>query len=227
MPMHPDDDVSDEIQTALRAVDHPVPAVTAETIAKRARAAARPAPEWRWAAAVLLTLGAAGAAFALPGSPLRRWATAFAAGARGKSAPAPDSSVAPGVQTPDRSRGGIAVPPGRALLIVFNRPAPAAVAVVSLVGGSEVLVRAPTGVATFTTDANRLLVEWRTAASAGDRSTPRDTIAIGIPRTSPRVEIRSGPTRLFLKRGDRITSPSPVTTGGSWVLPLGPASGSP
>jgi hypothetical protein len=225
MPMHPDDDISAEILALLRALDHPVPAVAVETIAMRAQTAARPAPGWRWAAAVLLTVGIAGAAFALPGSPLRRWAIAFTAGVRGRSAAAPDSTGAPAGRTADHGRAGIAVPPGRALLIVFDRPAPGAVALVSLVDGPEVLVRAPAGAARFTTGPDRLLVEGPNAVSSG--SAPLDTIAIEIPRAAPLVEIRRGPTRLFLKRADRITSPAPLAATGPWRLPLGAAISSP
>ena len=58
------------IDELLRVLDHPVPAVTAQEIAGRA---ARGPSRVRWAAAVLLTAGIAGAAFALPASPLRTW----------------------------------------------------------------------------------------------------------------------------------------------------------
>jgi len=225
--MHPDDEPTDAVQALLRALDHPVPKVTAEAIAARARAPDRVTPAWRWAASVLLTLGVAGAAFALPGSPLRRWASTLGAVVTGRGRPdaGPGPASAPQTPSPDRDRAGIAVPPGPSLLIVFDRPAPAALVLVSLVGGAEVIVRAPAGSATFTTDAGRLVVEGRGASAPGSAPAP-DTFAIDIPRESRRVEIRAGPARVFLKAGDRITSARSPDPAGPWLLPLGTAGSS-
>ena len=223
--MHPDDEPTDAVQALLRALDHPVPMVTAEAIAARARVSGRVTPAWRWAAAVLLTLGVAGAAFALPGSPLRRWASTLGAvvTGRGRSDAGPGSASTPQTPSPERGHAGIAVEPGRSLLIVFDRPAPMAMVVVSLVGGAEVIVRAPAGSATFTTYAGRLVVEGRNASPPG--SAP-DTFAIDIPREARRVEIRAGQARVFLKARDRITSARPPDTVGAWLLPLGTAGSS-
>lgn len=111
--MHPDDEPTDAVQALLRALDHPVPKVTAEAIAARARAPDRARPAWRWAAAVLLTLGVAGAAFALPGSPLRRWASTLGAVVTGRDRTdaGPGSASAPQAPSPNRGWAGIAVPP--------------------------------------------------------------------------------------------------------------------
>jgi hypothetical protein len=220
--MYPDDEPTEAVQALLRALDHPVPKVTAEDIATRARARGRVTPAWRWAAAVLLTVSVAGAAFALPGSPLRRWASTLCAVVTGRGRPdaGPDSASAPQVPSSDHGRAGIAVPPGRSLLIVFDRPAPAALALVSLVDGAEVTVRAPAGSATFTTDAGRLIVEGRSASAPGSAPT-LDTFAIDIPRDSRRVEIRAGSARVFLKERDRITSARPTGAAGPWLLLLG------
>jgi hypothetical protein len=228
--MYPDDEPTDVVQALLRTLDHPVPKVTAEAIAARARAPGRVTPAWRWAAAILLTVGVAGAAFALPGSPFRRWASTLGAVVTGRGHPdaGADSASAPQAPSPDHGRAGIAVPPGRALLIVIDRPAPAALALVSLVDGAEVIVRAPAGSATFTTDAGRLVVEGRGAAPPGSAPST-DTFAIDIPRESRRVEIRAGPARVFLKERDRITSARPARpagAGGPWLLPLGAAGSS-
>lgn len=225
--MYPDDESTDVVQELLRTLDHPVPKVTAEAIAARAPAPGRVTPAWRWAAAVLLTVGVAGAAFALPGSPLRRWASTLGAVVTGRGRPdaGPDSGSAPPAFSPDQGRAGIAVLPGRSLLIVFDRPAPAALALVSLVGGAEVIVRAPAASATFTSDAGRLVVEGRSASPPGSAAAP-DTFAIDIPRESRRVEIRAGPARVFLKERDRITSALPPGATGPWLLPLGTADSS-
>jgi hypothetical protein len=223
--MYPDDEPAEALQTLLRALDHPVPKVTAEDIAARVLAPRRLMPAWRWAAAVLLTVSAAGAVFALPGSPLRRWASTLAAVVTGRGRPDAGPDSAPQAPSSDQGRAGIAVLPGRSLLIVFDRPAPAAWAVVSLVGGAEVIVRAPAGSATFTTDAGRLIVEGRGASPSGSVEAS-DTFAIDIPRESRRVEIRAGPARVFLKERDRITPARPPGAAGHWLLPLGMESSS-
>ena len=60
-----------EILELLRQVDHPLPAVDAEALAARARGIGL---VWgRWAAGILLVLGTVGAAYAVPGSPVRGW----------------------------------------------------------------------------------------------------------------------------------------------------------
>jgi len=222
--MYPDDEPTEAVQALLRALDHPVPKVTADDIAARALAPRRLTPAWRWAAAVLLTVSIAGAAFALPGSPLRRWATTLGAVVTGRGRPdiGPGPASAPQAASPDRGRAGIAVAPGRSLLIVFDRPAPAALVLVSLVDGAEVTVRAPAGSATFTADAGRLIVEGRGASPPGSAAAP-DTFAIEIPRESRRVEIRAGPARVFLKERGRITSAGAAGAAGPWLLPLGTA----
>ena len=221
--MHPDEESTEVVRTLLRALDHPVPKVTAEAIAARARASGRATPAWRWAATVLLTLGVAGAAFALPGSPLRRWASALGAVVTGQSRPGAGPGDAPQAPSPDSGRAGIAVEPGRSLLIVFDRPASSAMVLVSLADGAEVIVRAPAGSATFTTEAGRLVVEGR---NASPRRAAPDTFSIDIPRESHRVEIRAGPARVFLKERDHITSVHPPDTAGPWLLPLGTAGAS-
>jgi hypothetical protein len=218
--MYPDDEPAEAVQALLRALDHPVPKVTAKDIAARALASGRVTRAWRWAAAVLLTVSIAGAAFALPGSPLRRWAATLGAVVTGWGRVGPRPAPAPQAPSQDRGRAGIAVAPGRSLVIVFDRPAPAAVVLVSLVGGDEVIVRAPAGSATFTADAGRLTVEGRGASPPGSAAVP-DTFAIEIPRQSRRVEIRVGPARVFLKERDHITSTRPAAAAGPWLLLLG------
>src|SRR5262245_19183236 len=60
-----------EVYRLLQRVDSPSPAVTAAEVATRARASRSP---WgRWAAGILLAAALTGAAYALPGSPLRQW----------------------------------------------------------------------------------------------------------------------------------------------------------
>jgi len=182
----------DEVQALLRSVDHPAPRIDVRAIVARARA--RHFGWMRWAAGILLALGLAGAAYAAPGSPLRTWAKAVAAWLGGGPKQAPEASVA-----------GIAVAPRRELVIQFTAHQTVGAAQVSLTDGAEVVVRAPLGAAMFTADADRLVI---------DNTGSQASFEIEIPRTAPRVEIRVGQDRTFLKEGTRVT--------GSLAFPLTP-----
>ncbi|MGH7567470.1 MAG: anti-sigma factor family protein [Gemmatimonadales bacterium] len=200
-----------EVHALLRAVDHPVPRLDPEAVAARVRAHGLLAPRIRWAAGILLALGLAGVAYAAPGSPLRRWVRAVAERLGGGSsrppAPAPP-------QTPDSGIAGIAVVPGRALVIRFTAPQTVGQAQVSLTDGAEVVVRAPIGAATFTSDVGQLVIDNRGSSGAGGGN-----FAIQIPRAAPRVEIWVAEQRVFLKEGARVIGPS--------VFPLSQTPGSP
>ncbi len=179
----------------LAALDHPAPAVSAASIAARARVQRR---EWRWAwaAAAVLAVGAAGAAWAAPGSPLPglvRELVRRVGGTAGRES-APEGPVA----GPDLAAdAGIAVEPGASLMIEFLNGEGGGAARVSLVDLEEVVIRGPAGAATFTTDESRLVVEQVAAPAAFD---------VLIPRTARRVEIRARGTQLFLKDGDRVSA---------------------
>lgn len=195
------------IQALLQHLDHPRPEVPAQAVVARAGVPGFP---WRRAAVVALMLGGAGVAYALPGSPLpslMRAARAWLAGGRARPDPV---SVRPQAEP---AGAGIAVVPGDDLLIVFPSPRAGARARVSLTADSEVMVRAPVGAATFTSEPARLVIETRAPA----------TFEIGIPRDAPRVEIRLGERRLFLKRGPRVTADVAGPAGGPYLLPLAPA----
>lgn len=192
----------DWLDRRLQALDHEPPAVTAAALARRA-AASRAWWGWRWAAGVMLALGLAGVAWAAPGSPLpglvRRVAEWASRGSRVPPAP---------VATPDPERpgdaAGISVPPGPELVIEFGSAPAGGTINVELADGAEVAVRGPAGAATFTSEEERLVVH---------RSGPPSAFEVRVPRTAPRVEIRAGATRLFLKAGDRVTAPVPQVDG--------------
>lgn len=176
----------DEVHALLRHLDHPPPRVDAHAVAARARA--REVRWVRWAAGVGLALGLAGAAYAAPGSPLPAWVEVVVEWMSGGSA-----------QTPaDPGGAGIAVAPGRALVILFTSPQAEGHAQVSLTDAVDVAVRAPSGAATFTADVDRLVI---------DNSGSAATFDIQIPRAAPRVEIRVAGVRVFLKEGPRVTGP--------------------
>jgi anti-sigma factor RsiW len=180
-----------ELQAQLRQLDHEPPRITAAQVVARAMGRGPRIRRFRWAAGIVLALGIAGAAYAAPGSPLRGWVRAaltWVGAGRVEQAPA-----------------GIAVAPGAGLVITFTSAQTAGLVRVSLTDGAEVVVRAPRGAGTFTSDVERLVIH---------NSGPAATFDIEIPRAAPRVEIQVQGARLFLKEGSRVTGP--------WQFPLTP-----
>ncbi|MFN2399423.1 MAG: anti-sigma factor [Gemmatimonadaceae bacterium] len=184
----------EEVFALLTHVDHSPPRIDAGAIAARARG--RDFGWGRLAAGFLLTLGFAGAVYALPGSPLRGWVQAVVQ--RKEVRPDPSSAVSVPAQAADAGKGvaGIAVSPGRELLILFTSRQAAGHAIITLADGPEVTVRALTGAASFTSGADRLVI---------DNPSSSATFEIQIPRAAPRVEIRVGEDRIFLKEGSRVS----------------------
>lgn len=198
----------DQVSSLLRALDHAPPPIRAEAIAARARE--RDFAWMRQAAAILLAVGIAGAAYAVPGSPVRAWVGAVVewVGGRGPSlvTPVPE-------QTPERV-SGIAVAPGPKLAILFTSPQPDGRARVLLTGGDKVEVRAPVGAAIFTSSADRLVI---------DNKGPAATFDIRIPRAAPSVEIRVDGNRIFLKEGARVIAGESNFPGDVFLMPLSPS----
>jgi hypothetical protein len=211
--MSPEDDAMVDVEALLRTLDHPVPPVTAEALALRARTAAaarqRVRPLVRWAAAIALAAGATGVAYALPGSPMPRWVAALAARLDPRSEARPPEAARPAA--PARASAGIAVEPGRGLVIVFSPGTAGALGRVTLSDGAEVVVRSRAGAATFTSDAGRLAIAGTGAP---------DTFAIEIPRLARRVEIRMGGAQVFLKEGERIDTRAARLAKGAYEIPL-------
>lgn len=200
-----------EVNALLRLLDHPLPRVSAQTIIAIARP--RDVAWGRWAAGILLVATLGGAAYAAPGSPLRRLVQS-AASLLGRGddprpatqAPAPNAEAA-------GTGGGIAVEAGRALLIQFTSHQQAGEARITLTDSDMVTVRAPNGAATFTSDVDRLIV---------DNSGSLSSFEIQIPRTAPRVEVRVGTVQRYLKDGARIVARTPADAQGAVQLPLAP-----
>jgi hypothetical protein len=206
-----------ELHALLRELDHPAPSVDADAIAAAvattmerpqitARLQNRPLL-WQ-AASMLVALGLVGAAYAVPGSPLPGWVAAVAEwiGDRPETQP---PAPAP-VQGPGSHDAGIAVAPGRNLVILFTSPQTEGQARVSLTDAAEIVVRAPIGAATFTSDAEQLVIDNRGSA----------TFEIGIPRAAPRVEIRVAGVRVFLKEGPRVTTEESANGPTPYIVPL-------
>jgi hypothetical protein len=182
----------------LRRLDHEPPAVTAQSLA--ARAGARRWSARRWAAAILLLILGAGAAYAAPGSPLPRLLDRLfhpTVDNRSKSEPSPVDVVA-----------GIAVDPGSRFTISFEVP-PGPVAEVGWTDEPLVTVRERRGRAVFDAEAERLTI--RTTDSAA-------RFEIEIPRSNAWIEIRHGAQRLLLKEGDRVRTAAPLEPDGRYRL---------
>lgn len=197
-----------EVAALLRHVDHPVPAVTAGAIAARARA--RDSGGMRWAASIVLALALAGVAYAAPGSPLPRWVERAAVWPVRRAPPAAGRGE---TRVPLPVTGGIAVTPGASLVIQFSSPQTTGEVHVSLTDSAEVVVRSIIGAATFTSGVDRLVI-GNAASSA--------SYEIRIPRAAPRVEMRVGERRIFLKDGSRLTTAATADAREPLTLPLSP-----
>ena len=199
-----------EVMDLLRELDHPVPRVSATDIVARSREH-RLGRRWsRLAAAIMLALVGAGAAYALPGSPvpgMLRRAVERLSGREQRVAPAPEAR-APGN---DDISQGIAVAPGARFVIAFAARQPDGVAIVSLADSADVTVRANGGEATFASELDRLSI-----GNEGSSAVFR----IHIPRSAPRVEILVGGRRALLKDGARVVTDAPRDAEGRYLLSL-------
>lgn len=199
----------ERIHELLGQLDHAPPAIPAETVIGGAR---RPRVDLRWVAGIVLALGAAGAAYAVPGSPLPGWVDAVIErldpSARGSRAADPTTPADPGPS-------GIAVRPGERLTLMFEIAAAGGVATVALTDEATLQVRAVDGAAAFTSGADRLTV----AADGATR------FEIEVPRGAPWVEIRTEGQRVWLKIGAEVVTDGALAEGGSYVLPLSSRNG--
>ena len=201
-----------DIDALLQHLDQPVPVVDVGDIV--ARAGHQP-QRWKFAAGVLLALAIAGGAYALPGSPFRNWFQS--SGERRARTEVP--ATPPSSQTPARpAAAGIAVNPGRSLVIRFSAADAQSEARVWLVDSALVAVRSTSSAVTFTSDLDRLLVENANAPASFE---------VLIPQDAARVEIRVGEHRVFLKEGHRVETRGERLPEGSWLISLGPPPQSP
>ncbi len=212
----------ERVARLLATLDHAPPAIDAAHVIARARLqdptapGSRPASPRTWlrrAALIALTAGAAGAAWALPGSPVHGWMDRLL----GTGADAPVQRV-PGEPQAEAAGGGVAIAPGLALTIQFTRAHRAARLHVSLIDGAEVEVEAIGGGVLFTDDPDdqRLVIDNAASDASFD---------VRIPRAAARVEIRVGEHTLFLKEGRRLITEVEPDSAGVWVLPLAAAAG--
>ena len=162
----------------------------------------------RWAAGVALVVAAAGAAYAMPGSPLPGLVR------RVLDMPTPAATPPDTAQSEDATAigAGIAVAPSGRLEIRFLLPNPGSVALVALTDDADVSVKTVEGTAAFASSDEQLSV--RASAPA--------MFEIRIPRTAVSVDVLSGDVPLLRKRGREIVTDAVPDGGGRYRLPLPP-----
>ncbi len=185
-----------EVEELMRQVDQPTPRISVEAL-RRTREHKRTGWGAR-AAGVALVAGAAAVAYALPGSPLRKWLNP------GKI------TVESPAASPEPVAAGIAVDPENNLVIAFAHAQSTGFLVVTFNDSSDVAVQARGGAAVFSSEAGRLLIDNRDQNASFE---------IRVPRNAPRVEIRVADRRAFLKDGSNVSA-TVSAVNGSYRIPL-------
>ena len=200
-----------EILGLLGAVDSDPPPLTAGDIANQSTMVRQHPPRrLRWAAVILLGCVAGGAAYALPGSPLKSWLTRLF---QEDSIAVIDSAAQSRETSPTPAVSGIAVDPGSVLTIVFDPPRIGSRARVTVSDESRVSVEGPTGQVLFTSEPDRLRVTL-----LGDSV----TILVRIPQGANRVEVRLGDRPVLIKRGTAVDTRYPPDPTLGYLIPLTP-----
>jgi hypothetical protein len=194
----------DRIFGLLSRVDHPITAPDPRILLAEQRASGG---GWgRRAAAVILSAAIAGAAYALPGSPL----PAVLDRLLGTGGGSRDSLPATRTERDSARPAGIAVPAEDGLVIRLEAVGPDAVAIIELTEDEEVVVRTVQGSATFASDPGRLTV----------RSSGPVRLEIRIPQAAAAVEVFAGATPVFRKLDGAPVSEIPPDSAGRFVIPL-------
>jgi hypothetical protein len=193
------------VNQALRHLDHPPPLITGDEIAARAQTVGNRI-RLRWAAGFLLAAAIAGTAVATPGSPLRGWLSTLAERFRAEAPANEDAAL-----LPPAPMAGVALIPGPALVIEFTDLQQVGQARVTMTDDNQVEVRAPSGAATFSSDAERLVIENRGATA---------DFEIVLPRGASRIEIRLAGARVLIKERERVTLTRGTAESAGWAVPL-------
>lgn len=194
-----------EVLALLQSLDEPTTPMHADQVIARWKSESRLA-RYRLAASLLFAMTVAGVAYAMPGSPVTAWF-------RSVVARFPHEEPALPALTSPSATSGIAVAPGEHFVIHFAAASPQSEAFVTLTDDSTITVRAALGSATFTSEADRLVIEPRGSALS---------VEIRIPRQAPRVEIHVAHERVFLKNGMEITALDAALTRERYRIALTP-----
>ena len=190
------------LERVLPALDHALAPIPAEHVIARARGGGEQERHHRlrWAAVIALMVVGAGALYAVPGSPLRRWIDRLV------RHPVEEKNAATG------ATAGIALPAGDRFRIVFAvTPSSAGTVTIRLTDDSIVEARRLDGTARFVAELEGLRIEM--SGTTAD-------IAIGIPRAAPWVEVSADGRRIFLKDGAHIVTAAAPDSLGRYMLVL-------
>jgi hypothetical protein len=200
--MHPDHEPRDfEIEALLSHLDHPVPRLTVEEIVARAEARPR---QWRaWAAGIALTVMAAGAVYAAPGSPVPDWIGALSNLEGPTEAPVPESAV---------DLRGLSFAAGETLIVAIAENPESFHLLIRLTDDPEILLQSARADTRFLSEPRR--VEVNVA--------PGDTLEIFVPRQSVGLEVTSGSRALFTWNGTAATTAETPRPDGTYLLPVNP-----
>jgi len=189
------------VRGRLAVLDRTPPAV-ADVMPRVQRAPHR--ARWSRAATLLVLLGGAGLAWAMPAvrDPVRAW---LGGAARGAPAAVADLPPAPQVATSAASAGsGVSVAPGARFTVSISVTGGAGTLFVRVVEAADVSVRASGSNVSLESQDDALLV--RNPGGDGD-------YFVEIPRAAPRVEVRVNDTRLVLvERGAVMPAGAPLAT---------------
>lgn len=196
-----------ELFTLLERLDQPRRPANIQRVREAARRRRR-VPGMRWAAGAVLAVGAAGVAYAVPSSPVRRWIGQLLAPALRVEDPRHATEIP---IAPESDLAGVSVAPGATSTIMFSAKQNIGELRISLADIDEIGVRAPTGSAKYATGAGRVLVDNSGAAASYD---------IAIPRQAPRVQIEVAGVRVWFKDGQRLVSNYAAGADGVVRIPL-------
>ena len=193
----------DRIHALLSEVDHPVATLDPRVILIERKASGG---QWaRRAAAAVLGVAIAGAAYALPGSPMpAALDRLFGTGPVSRDRVAENQAERPAAPS-----AGIAVAATDGLVVELEAEGQA---VIELVDDEEVAVRAMSGTATFDSESGRLTV----------RGSGPVQLEIRIPRTAKGVEVLAGSRPVFRMLAAGPASPTSPDSAGRYTVPLKP-----
>jgi hypothetical protein len=158
----------------LGHVDHAAPKVNAARFIGPGRT---PSSAWaRRAAGIVIVAALAGAAYAIPGSPLPGLVKKLVALVNAPAPPADDDAAKPAPP----ATSGIAVPAGDGFIIQFATTQDSSYAIVSFTPDAMVRVRAIGGTAVFTTDTGRLDIDNRGSTAHYEIEIPAQLPGAGV-----------------------------------------------
>lgn len=199
---------AEELKRLLRSVDHATPSVTAASLVARAEARAS---RLRRAAIVVFSLGAAGAAWAAPGSPIPEWVSdLFRSDTEARVHPG--EPAAPTDQDA-ADAAGIDVAPGRNLTVRIPEARRSGSVILTLSDAADLSIRTGPGEAAFTSDEDRVVVDLLTDSL---------DLSIAVPRHAPAVDVLIGGRLAFRKIGPRVIADGVPDGPERWVISLAP-----